>query len=645
MNFANADNKEFIRKLTEIVHQNLGNENFGVKELVQKSGLNRTFLNRKLHAACNQSISQFIREIRLKRAYEMLQEGNITASEVAYEVGFGSPAYFNTCFHEYYGISPGEVRKKVVKGIEENIIQPDEPQKPTIQDRTGFSAQKNNFRRIISFAAVVIFLVFTGYMLLNTLFRQSNSLKGIHLNKQEKSIAVLPFKNLGGDKENQYFADGVMEDILTNLSYIKEFKVISRTSAEEFRESTLNMHEISKKLGVNYVMEGSVQKYGEKVRVRIQFIDARRDIHLFSETFDRDLSDIFAIQSDIAQKVASLLQTKLSSEEVFKIQQMPTQNIEAYKLYQMGRFFWNRRNKADQLKSIEYFEKALVADPDYALAYAGLADAYYILTWWKWYPRPEGYNKAKELALKALELDNHLAEAHATLGGILSYGEWKWEEARKELKLAIEINPNYATGHHYYAEFLDIINDREGCRTSINRACELDPYSYIINALSGHYFFNEGRFEKALESFNRAYEIDPEKYKITWSYYFQIFKSQQNELKAVEAFRKSLANDPVSGKYLNEVNSIYNRSGLNGVLKFSIEIELSKNNADPWIVGNRYAILGEKDEALKWFEKAVNEKEPRIPRINSDPTYVKLHAEPRFQALIRKMGLEDYPMK
>ena len=642
MNLALASDKEFIQKLTELVEANLKDENFGVKELAGVAGMSQYHIKQRLRAISRKNINQFIREVRLHKAMEMLQQGTVTASEVAYKVGFGSATYFNSCFHNFYGYPPGEVKRRVADVLEANTA-------------TSFSTEFGNFaegnnrqlqrkiklRTILITASIIVLAGIISYLGFNAWFGSSNNISNIRMKNRDKSIAVLPFVNLSDDKDNQYFADGVMEDILTNLSHIREFKVISRTSVEQFREHTLSMSEISKKLGVNYVLEGSVQRYGDKVRVRIQFIDAGNDQHLLSKTFDRNLTDIFSIQSDIANQVANELQATLSAKEIKQIDKIPTRNMEAYKMCLMGRFFWNRRNKTDQLNSIKYFEKALSIDPDYALAYAGLADAYFILTWWGWIPRPEGYVKAKEMALKALKLDNNLAEAHATLGGILCYYDWKWEESRKELLLAIELNPNYATAYHYYSELLDIIGDREGARANINKACELNPYAFMHNILSAIYYTNEGRLNESLEAFKRALEISPDQLSDYW-YIFQIHLKLGDEIKAVEAFQKYMSRDNISIKYVSEVGNIYNRSGIIGLLKMSIEIELENSNPNPYFIARGYALLDEKEKALYWLEKALEQKIPSIPRINSAFDFKNLHSEPRFQAMIKQMGLSDY---
>lgn len=642
MYLAHTSDKAFIQRLTDIVEINLGDENFGVKELAREAGLNYSQINRRLKKSSGKNLSQFIREVRLQKAMEMLQNENITASESAYKVGFGSPTYFNHCFHDYFDYPPGEAKSKVIgeEVIDNNSVVTGEDE--FTQGKQKFSGVKNVVRRkFLFFSAGFLFLVVIGSLVYVAIFKNAGSDPGVRPDNREKSIAVLPFNNLSEEIENQYFADGIAEDILTNLSHIRELKVISRTSTEQFRGSTKTSPEIAKILGVNYILEGSVQRSGDKVRVRVQFIDAGNDRHLLSETYDRELADIFKIQSDVARLVANELQATLSAKEIEKINQIPTRNIEAYNLCLMGRFLWGRRKKPDQLNSIKYFEKALAIDPDYALAYAGLADAYFILTCWGWYPNPEGYSKAKELTLKALNLDNNLAEAHATLGGILCYSEWNWEEARKELLLATEMNPDYATAHQYYSEFLDVIGDRAGARASINKAIELEPFTYMINALNAYYYFNEGRLKESLDAYLKTQEIDPDQLSSYW-YVFHIHLKLGEELKAVEAFQKYMIRDTISKQYVKKVKDVYKRSGITGLLNLSIDHEMGRVNPSCFIVASDYVLLRENDRALDWIEKAMEKRIMAIPRINSHLILKELHSEPRFQALIKKMGLTDY---
>ena len=302
--------------------------------------------------------------------------------------------------------------------------------------------------------------------------------------KQENesySIAVLPVKNNSNDKTNQYFADGIMDDILNHLSTIKNFRVISRTTMEQYRETNKTIPKIAKELKVNYIIESSIQKYKDSVMIFVQLIDAKKDKQIWSKRFKKEFKNIFTIESEIATQIATELKITLSPSEIQKIETKPTDNIEAYTLYLRGRFFWHQRTKKDIINSIYYFNKALELDSSYALAYSGLADAYFIMAWWGFIPKNIGFDKGKEFAKKSLSINNNLGEAHATLGGIITWQEWNWKEAEKELKQAISLNPNNATIHQYYSELLNILGRNKEAREQINLALELNPYSVIMN--------------------------------------------------------------------------------------------------------------------------------------------------------------------
>jgi TolB-like protein/AraC-like DNA-binding protein len=626
----------FLGKLTEIIEGNLQNEQFGVAEISREMGMSRSNIHRKLKSITRKSLIHFIREIRLQKAMEMLRDNVATASEIAFRVGFGSPAYFTKCFHEYYGYPPGEVKKSEIYESGNPVFEPD-----TALIKQN-NRKKKTFRIIsISFFAALI-LLFLFYFSDFSLLENFNNSRAERIKDPDKSIIVIPFNNLSDDPDNQYFADGIMEHILNNLFWIRDIRVISRTTAEHFRESNLTAPEIAEQLHVGYVLEGSVLKQENKTRIFIQLIDARRDQHIWSKKYDRELTDIFVVQSDIAKNIARELEAALSDKEVEQIEKVYTKSSEAYDLYLMGRFFWNKRTEEGLKKSIEYFEKSVAADPDYALAYAGLADAYFLFTWYGWYPKLEGYAKAREFASRAIEIDNDLAEAHATLGSLIGWSEYKWEEARKELLLAIELSHNYAMARSYYSELLNTVGQNDEAREQINIAIELDPFFRVFRSLSGMYYYHEGKLEKSLDEYRKSQELFP--YDRDFWACFDIYTIQGEDIKAVETLQQIMLMDTSTIIYAKEVKDIYNKSGLNGLLNWLTEWQLKLNpeNLDLYFIAKWYAMQGKKEEALEWLEKGVEEHSSRIPRIINELTFENLRTEPRFVALINKMGLSDY---
>ena len=378
----------FIGKLTEIVLANLTDVNFNVEKLAKEAGISRVTLYRRVRSIKRQDISQFIRSVRLQRAMEMLQNHEATVSEIAFRVGFGSPTYFIKCFHDYYGFPPGEVRKIVNAESLNNLTDGQYGESATYKDLNSKPDVKSLSKRI-QYKNILIasFGILSGLLVIYLLYVLVVKDSGIRLEAKypEKSIVVLPFKNLTDDSENQYFADGIMEDILNHLFRIKEMKVISRTTAESFRGIPITSPEIARKLNVNYVLEGSVYKSENKIKLFVQLIDARNDQHIMSEKYEDDMTNIFELQSDIAKKIANVLETVLTNAEIGKIERKPTQSFEAYDYYLKARFLLHKSNDVQRLDiskqgltaSIPYYEKAIAADSNFAEAYAGLANAWY----------------------------------------------------------------------------------------------------------------------------------------------------------------------------------------------------------------------------------------------------------------------------
>ena len=507
------------------------------------------------------------------------------------------------------------------------------------QDLEINSASGRNMRTKFIVGSLLLFAaLLVGYFIIPKLFNPKEQV--------EKSIAVLPFANLGSDEDKAWFNDGITDIIINKLSKISDLRVLGWTSTQKYKEEKKSITDIGKELGVNYIIEGTVQRQGDKMRISVQLIRVLNEGHIWSDIFDRDWKDIFEVQTEIAQRIAEELKNVLTPEDKVQISTSETKNPEAYSSYLKGRFFWNNRSEEGQKKSVEYFEKSVAEDPDYALAYAGLADAYYIIGWYGWLPRSEAYTKAKKYALRALSIDMNLAEAHNTLGAILSWSEWKWEEARKEFLLAIKLNPNYASAHQYYSEFLDVIRQNKEARVEINLALELDPSSKLFLQLSAYLYYHEGRLNESLDDCRKMLEIDNEYRPAYWRYFYDYVRQGEN-LKAVEALQKIMLLDTLNIKYANVVKEVYSNSGINGIFSWLIEWQLKKAPFTDFAetsltIASWYAKLEKKDKALDWIEKSLKEPPPSLPRINNNPDFDNLRSEPRFQVLIKKMGLSEY---
>src|SRR5215510_4395242 len=388
--------------------------------------------------------------------------------------------------------------------------------------------------------------------------RQSETATGVAL--LQKSIAVLPFENLSGNPENAYFSQGIQEEIVTRLAKIADLKVISRSSTQHFKSSPENLAQIAKQLGVANILEGSVQRSGDQVRVNAQLIKAATGAHLWADTFDRRLTDIFTVESEIATRIAETLQAKLTGSEKTAIAKHPTDNTEAYELYLRGRFFWNKRTGADLRTAIEYFNQALSKDPNYALAYAGLGDAYGLLPIYGVASPADSFPQAKAAAKKALELDDTLAEAHSSLALVLQFYDYDIEQSLKEFERAIQLNPNYATAHHWYGELLGAMGRFDEGIAELKRAQQLDPLSLIINADLGHVYTLARQYDKAIEQLRKVIEMDPRFYYAHWSLGETLqLKGRLND-EGIAEYRKAveLSDDPFSLALLGQA---YARAG------------------------------------------------------------------------------------
>jgi TolB-like protein/Flp pilus assembly protein TadD/class 3 adenylate cyclase len=456
----------------------------------------------------------------------------------------------------------------------------------------------------------------------------------------EKSIAVLPFDNLSRDPDNAYFCEGVQDEILTRLAKVSDLKVVSRTSTQHFKSSPDNLPQIAKQLGVMYVLEGSVQKSNDQVRVNVQLINALTDAHLWAETYDRKLTDIFAVESDIAKTIADTLQAKLSGSEQHAIALRPTANTEAHQLYLKGRFFWNKRTGNDLKKSIDYFEQAIAADPNYALAYAGIADAYAFLPGYTAGSPRDCYPKAIAAAKKALELDDTLAEAHTTLAIAIWLYDFDFSQAIREFQRAIELNPNYAIAHQQYGNILLTALGRfDEAIAEGRKAVELDPLSLVINSDLGVDHFYARRYDEAIAQLRKTLEMDS-------GYYFaHVILGQALEMKggrdaAIAEYQKARAlNDDPS--VLGLLARFYGLSG-NKTEAEKILNQLKELSTQRYVAAYSFALtylgLGDKEEALRRLEKSYQDRAGAdMGYIRVDPFLDPLRGNPRFEALAEKI--------
>jgi TolB-like protein/Flp pilus assembly protein TadD len=455
---------------------------------------------------------------------------------------------------------------------------------------------------------------------------------------QNKSIAVLPFDNLSRDPDNAYFAEGVQDEILTRLAKVADLKVISRTSTQHFKSAPENLPEIAKQLGVTNILEGSVQKAADQVRVNVQLINAMTDAHLWAETYDRKLTDIFAVETDIAKAVADTLQAKLSGAEKSSIAKAPTANPEAYELYLKGRFFWNKRTGTDLRKAIDYFNQAIAKDPNYALACVGLADSYLLLSSYAAVSPRESLPPARSALKKALELDDSLAEAHASFG-LLATLELDLHGALEELKRAVDLKPNYATAHHWLALAHLTLAQFDSAISEAKRAIELDPLSLVINADTSWIYFSARRYDEAEAQVRKTLEIDPQFF-LAHYYLGEVFQFKGRLSEAIAEFQKAfdLNNDPYSLAMLGQAYARNGQKDEAQKILARLNEEAKSHYVAPYALALVQIALGDKDRAIEELEHAYQEHETNyLFAIKVDPMLDDLRGDPRFEALVQKI--------
>ncbi|MFZ0915745.1 MAG: tetratricopeptide repeat protein [Candidatus Udaeobacter sp.] len=460
----------------------------------------------------------------------------------------------------------------------------------------------------------------------------------------EKSIAVLPFENLSEDKSNAYFAEGIQDEILTRLAKVADLKVIARTSTQRFASKPGNLPDIAKQLGVANILEGSVQKSADQVRVNVQLINAMTEAHLWADTYDRKLTDIFAVESEIAKSIADTLQAKLSSAANHVLASQPTENPEAHELYLKGRYFWNRRTGENLQKAADYFQQAIQQDASYALAYSGLADCHVLLPLYPGLgsnPRDQ-LPKALEAARKAVELDDTLAEAHASLARALA-SDLQLSAAMSEFNRAIELNPNYATAHQWFGECLQSQGRVEDAVAELKRAHELDPLSLIINSLLGFALDTVGKADEAIEQLRRTIEIDP-----TFVYAHALLgnvlehKGQIEE--AVLEYEKSArlsVTDPTTLAELARAYFLVGRKGEAQQLWDKLKSLSERQYVPAYSLAVVQSAFGDKDEAIRLLEKSYEDHAPfdssDLGWILVDHRLDPLRSDPRFKKLITRI--------
>ena len=455
-----------------------------------------------------------------------------------------------------------------------------------------------------------------------------------------KSLAVLPFANLSGNPENAYFAAGIQDEIITRLAKIGQLKVVSCLTTQRFKSAPDDLPAIARQLGVANVLQGSVQRTADAVRVNVQLVKAETETHLWADTFDRKLTDVFQIESDIAKTIAEKLQAKLTGSEERAISVKPTANVEAHQLYLKGRYIWNRRTAENLKKALNYFEEAAQKDPDYALAYVGIADACGLFPVYGAGAPQEYLPRAKGAAEKALALDDSLAEAHASMG-LVHYCYFNGMESAKEFERAIELNPNYATAHHWYGRLtLVMLGQLDRAMAEAKRAYELDPVSSIIHSDLGGVNVAARRYDEAIRQLRGTVEIDPDFF---WAYRWlgMALELKGDTQAAIAEYKKAfeLNDDPAGLAFIAHAEAAMGHQDEARKLLTQLVDAAKSRYVQPYAFALTYLALGDKDQTLNWLEQGVRDRGATFLQfIKTDAFFDPLRGDPRFEAIVQKVA-------
>jgi eukaryotic-like serine/threonine-protein kinase len=496
--------------------------------------------------------------------------------------------------------------------------------------------QVKNHKRKVVVAATVLLLIFVSVFFYVWRLRQTDA----NAQSPISSIAVLPFVNASGDPESEYLSDGITDSLINSLSQLPNMKVMSRNSVFRFKGKETDAQAAGQALGVSAVLTGRLLQRGDNLSISVELVDAHDNSHLWGGQYDRKLSDVLSMQAQMAREISERLRLRLAGEDKKRLAKHYTENNEAYQLYLRGRFYWNKRTREAYKKAIEFFNQAIEQDPNYALAYSGLADCYtqgdYPLL-----PK-ERLPLAKQSALKAIELDNTLAEPHISLGRIKQIYDWDGEGAEKELKLAIELNPNSSLAHMRYAEFFTLHSRHEEAISEGKKAVALDAVSPLMYWMLGFQFYWARRYDEAMDQDHKTLELDPNFIRS----YYQIGMSYEQKGMYEQAFEWYSKGANLDGRTseIMALKEAYDAAGIKGYQRKKLNLQMANAEQDLsrqslYNVAVLYAQLGEKEKSLEWLQKAFEERPYGVMFLKIDPAFDKMRSDPRFQDLMKRVGL------
>jgi serine/threonine-protein kinase len=456
-----------------------------------------------------------------------------------------------------------------------------------------------------------------------------------------ESIAVIPFVNQSKDTNVEWISDGLTESIINNLTQLPNLKVIARSTVFRYKGKETDPFVVGKELGVRAVLTGRIMQIDDTMLISTELTDVRENKQLWGQKYQRKLSDMLSVKGEIAREITNNLRPTLSGVDLSMANKQYTGSPEAYQLYLKGRYYWSKRTPPDFQKAIKFFEQAIEQDPNYAMAYSGLADTYSLLCAYTAEQSHVVMPKARAAALKALELDDRLAEAHASLGQVAAYYDYDFPMAEREYRRALELNPNYATAHQWLAEHLSVMKRFDEALGEIRRALELDPLSLIMNRIYADILLDARRFDEAIEQYQKTIELEPN-FPTTHFFLGRAYEAKGMYDQAVAQYIKSAALSGFPPEQLAKMNEVYAKSGWKAFVQATLDhAQRDRTQTPPFVTAGYYLRLGQKDEAIAWLQKAYEQRDFRMTMLSVDFGFDSIRSDPRFVELVRKVGLPE----
>jgi serine/threonine protein kinase/tetratricopeptide (TPR) repeat protein len=525
------------------------------------------------------------------------------------------------------GVTPSSNASSVITPVTE----------PTDARATAESAVKftNRTRRRAALFALGALLLLALTLSFLYFFYFSKNVKTID------SIAVLPFVNASADPNAEYLSDGITESLINSLSQLPNLKVMSRNSVFRYKGRETDAQSAARSLGVRAVLTGRLVQQGDNLLISVELVDVSDNTHIWGEQYNRKLSSILAVQEEITRQISEKLRLKLTGEDKKQLTKRHTENVEAYQLYLRGLYHWNKWDEENLNKSLEYFEKAIQTDPAYALAYAGMSHAYGVLGFYGYRRPKDALPKAKAAALKAIEMDDSIAEAHAALGAIHTLYDWDWAAAERECQRSLELNPKLADTRHIYSMYLQVVSRFDEGIEQMKKAQELDPLSLLIGWNVGDAFYAARRYDEAIEQYRKALELDPD-FAVAHGTLGLSYVHKGMYKEGIAELQKSLALSGKTAQGLAWLAYGYGASGNRAGAQKALDDlkDLSKQRyVSPDYMAMAYTGLGERDQAFEWLHKAVDERSNTVAFLKAEPIYDSLRSDPRYAEVARRIGL------